>query len=97
MSYTTFDYSGLSIQAIEDGDDPADAALVLAWENGDATPIAEGSSRAFWYVHFDFNDPRSLKNISMIRLHRPAYEVSFDVENSGPVSGGEVRRWQLTS
>ena len=54
LSYTTFNYSDFSIQAIEAEDDSADAALVLAWENGDATPIAEGSSRAFWYVHFDF-------------------------------------------
>ena len=53
MSYTTFNYSDLSIQAIEAEDDSADAALMLAWENGDATPIAEGSSRAFWYVHFN--------------------------------------------
>ena len=36
-----------------------------------ATPIAEGSSRAFWYEHFDFDDPGSLKNIPMIRLHKP--------------------------
>ena len=51
LSYTNFSYSGLSIQAINDTwDDPADAASVLAWENGDATPIAEGSSRAFWFV-----------------------------------------------
>jgi len=48
LSYTTFKYSDLSIQGISTGDDPADAALVSAWENGDATPIAEGSSRAFW-------------------------------------------------
>ena len=54
LSYTTFKYSGLSIQAIDAGDDPADAASVLAWENGDATAIVEGSSRAFWYLHFDF-------------------------------------------
>ena len=52
LSYTTFKYSNLSIEAIEDNDDPADAALVSAWENGEATPIAEGSSRAFWYVAF---------------------------------------------
>ena len=46
LSYTTFNYSDLSIQAINDTwDDPADAASVLAWENGDVTPIAEGSSR----------------------------------------------------
>ena len=54
LSYTTFNYSDLSIQAIEAGDDPADVASVLAWENGNATPIAEGSFRAFWYLHFDF-------------------------------------------
>ena len=98
MSYTTFNYSDLSIQAIEeDGDDSADAASVLAWKNGEATPIAEGSSRAFWYVLVDFDDLESLRIIPMIRLHRPAYTVSFNVENSGPVYGGEVRCWQLLS
>ena len=100
MSYTTFNYSCLSIQAINDTwDDPADAALVLAWENGDATPIAEGSSRAFWYVILIliFDDPKSLRNFSMIRLHRPAFTVSFTVENSGSVYGGEVRFCLLTS
>ncbi|KAF8809832.1 glycoside hydrolase family 3 protein [Phlegmacium glaucopus] len=71
LSYTTFKYSDLSIQAINAGDDPADAALVSAWEKGDATPIAEGSSRAFW-------------------LHRPAFKVSFTVQNSGSVFGGEI-------
>ena len=93
LSYTTFNYSDLSIQPIDAGDDPADAASVLAWENGDATPIAEGSSRAFWSVHFVFffDDPGFLRNISMIRLHRPAFTVSFTVENSGSVFGGEVR------
>jgi hypothetical protein len=91
LSYTTFNYSGLLIQAIEAGDDPADAASVLAWENGDATLIAEGSSRAFWYLHSDFDYPRSLINIPMIRLHRPAFAVSLTVENSGSVFGGEVR------
>ena len=53
LSYTTFEYSNLSIQAIDAADDPADAPLVSAWENGDATPIAEGSSRAFWYAQID--------------------------------------------
>ena len=32
----------------------------------------------------------------MIRLHRPAFTVSFTVENSGSVFGGEVRAgWPL--
>ena len=91
LSYTSFDYSDLSIQVIEAGNDPADAASVLAWENGDATPIAEGSSRAFWYVLLDVDDSGSLRNIPMIRLHRPAFTVSFTVENSGSLFGGEVR------
>ena len=77
MSYTTFDYSGLFIRStgIDAWDDPADAALVLAWENGDATPIAEGFSRVFWYVHFDFDDPGSLRSIPMIMLHKPAQTI----------------------
>ena len=44
---------------------------------------------------FDFDDPGSLRNIPMIRLHRPAFSVSFTVENSGSVFGGEVRSWPL--
>ena len=40
---------------------------------------------------FKFDDQGSLINIPMIRLHRPAFTVSFTVENSGSVFGGEVR------
>ena len=39
---------------------------------------------------FDFDDPGSLRNIPIIRLHTPAFAVSFAVENSGSVFGGEV-------
>ena len=35
LSYTTFDYSGLSIRSIDAWDDPADVVSVFAWENGD--------------------------------------------------------------
>ena len=38
-----------------------------------------------------FDDPGLLRNILMIRLHRPAFTVSFTVENSGSIFGGEVR------
>ncbi|PPQ72451.1 hypothetical protein CVT24_003117, partial [Panaeolus cyanescens] len=48
LSYTTFKYSGLNIQKINGGDSSADKALIAAWEKGQATPIAEGISRAFW-------------------------------------------------
>jgi hypothetical protein len=81
LSDTTFNYSGLSIQAINKaGNDPADAASVLAWENGDAIPIAEGSSRAFWYVLFDFDDSDSLRNTPMIRLHRSAFTIVYSLK-----------------
>jgi len=35
----------------------------------------------------------------MVRLHEPAYKATFDVQNTGEVSGGEVslKFWQLTS
>lgn len=35
------------IELAEDGSEE-DAELVNAWEQGEATPIAEGMSRAFW-------------------------------------------------
>ena len=38
-----------------------------------------------------FDDPGSLrKNSDGSRLHRPVFTVSFTVENSGSVFGGEV-------
>jgi hypothetical protein len=40
---------------------------------------------------FAIDDPGSLRNIPMVRLHRPAFTISFTVENSGSVFGGEVR------
>jgi hypothetical protein len=49
LSYTTFEYSNLAITKIL----PADYAqmdLVQNWENGGATPIAEGSTTALWSV-----------------------------------------------
>jgi len=49
LSYTKFEYSGLSVEkvafTVQESDD---ASRVLAWENGDATPIEVGISRAFW-------------------------------------------------
>ena len=40
---------------------------------------------------FAIDDPGSLRSVTMIRLHRPAFTVSFTVENTGSVFGGEVR------
>ncbi|KAG0694111.1 glycoside hydrolase family 3 protein [Suillus ampliporus] len=70
LSYTTFEYSNLGIMKIK----PADYAqmdLIQNWENGGATPVAEGSSTALW-------------------LHMPAYQVTFNVKNTGSLYGGEA-------
>ncbi|KIK00093.1 glycoside hydrolase family 3 protein [Laccaria amethystina LaAM-08-1] len=45
LSYTTFKYSGLSISKIESR---VNDTLIDNWENGGASPIEEGSSRATW-------------------------------------------------
>ncbi|KAK7462217.1 hypothetical protein VKT23_007822 [Stygiomarasmius scandens] len=47
LSYTTFDYSDLSITAIS-SDDGDDSDAISRWESGQATLIEEGSSTAPW-------------------------------------------------
>ncbi|KAG1793815.1 fibronectin type III-like domain-containing protein, partial [Suillus subaureus] len=47
--------------------------LIAAWENGKASPIAEGSSSALW--------------------REPAFQVTFKVTNTGPVSGMEIPQY----
>ncbi|EGO02945.1 glycoside hydrolase family 3 protein [Serpula lacrymans var. lacrymans S7.3] len=70
LSYTTFEYSDLAITAVNPPD-YAQMDLIQNWENGGATPIAEGSTTALW-------------------LHIPAYRVTFNVQNTGSVYGGEI-------
>ncbi|KIJ61468.1 glycoside hydrolase family 3 protein [Hydnomerulius pinastri MD-312] len=70
LSYTTFKYSNLEISTIKSQDN-AQKDLVDAWSNGQASPIAEGSSTALW-------------------LHEPAFKVTFNVKNTGSVSGTEI-------
>jgi beta-glucosidase len=70
LSYTTFDYSDVAIAPITNTDD-AESSLVSNWEDGGATPIAEGSSTALW-------------------LHMPAFQVTFNVTNTGKLYGGEI-------
>ncbi|KAF5356831.1 hypothetical protein D9756_006600 [Leucocoprinus leucothites] len=69
LSYTKFEYLGLSVTRI-----PArggDTAAANAWDSGSASPRVEGGSTAAW-------------------LHRPAYEVSFTIKNTGSVAGAET-------
>jgi Glycosyl hydrolase family 3 C-terminal domain len=73
LSYTQFQYSGLSITPVEVGaGQDQDGQLEANWLAGKPGPRGVGSSTALW-------------------LHRPAYTVSFTVQNAGQVSGTEVR------
>lgn len=71
LSYTTFQYSDLSISAVQGGEDQ-DGQLEANWAAGQPGPQVVGSSTALW-------------------LHRPAFSVSFTLENTGSVVGTEVR------
>ncbi|KAJ7475177.1 glycoside hydrolase family 3 protein [Mycena galericulata] len=75
LSYTNFTYSKLHIAKVAH-QGSTDKELEASWAAGNATPIAEGSSTAFW-------------------LHRPLFNVTFDVENTGPVWGGDIPQLYL--
>ncbi|KAF9239470.1 glycoside hydrolase family 3 protein, partial [Melanogaster broomeanus] len=70
LSYTTFEYSNLVVTPVN-STDSAESWLIDNWENGGATPIAEGSTTALW-------------------LHMPAFQVTFNVKNTGKLYGGEI-------
>ncbi|KAF9239474.1 glycoside hydrolase superfamily [Melanogaster broomeanus] len=70
LSYTTFEYSNLVVTPVNNTDS-AESWLIDNWENGGATPIAEGSTTALW-------------------LHMPAFQVTFNVQNTGKLYGGEI-------
>ena len=73
LSYTQFQYSGLSITPVIDDAGPDQVGQLEAnWLAAKPGPRGVGSSTALW-------------------LHRPAYTVSFTVQNAGQVAGTEVR------
>lgn len=53
LSYTNFTYSGLHITKVEGS---TDKELEESWAAGNATPIAQGSSTALWYVRFSSSE-----------------------------------------
>ncbi|KAI0289895.1 glycoside hydrolase superfamily [Multifurca ochricompacta] len=71
LSYTTFKYTDLSINAVG-GSPDQDKSFEANWAAGKPSPQVVGASTALW-------------------LHRPAFEVSFTVQNAGKVAGTEVR------
>ena len=83
LSYTTFEYRNLNIWRSE-GSFPEAAQ---AWEAGEATEIAVGSSVAAWYVSLP---PLSIQFLNVDRLHEPVFTIAFTVTNTGQVYGTEV-------
>jgi len=75
LSYTNFDYSGLSISPVDGGQD-RDTQLEANWLAGKPGPRGVGASTALW-------------------SHRPAYSVSFTVQNMGNVAGTEISQLYL--
>ena len=71
LSYTTFEYSLLSIKVIDSGEDP-DAELENNWLAGKPGLQVVGASTALW-------------------LHRPMFNVTFWLRNSGDFDRTEVR------
>jgi len=51
LSYTNFSYAELEVSKVQTMVSPAEFSLISAWENGYATAIEEGSSRALWFVN----------------------------------------------
>jgi len=91
LSYTKFSYAELDVSKIQTTVFPAEFPLISAWENGNVNAIEEGSSRALWSVAVlsGFKNVTSIVIMSF-RLHRPAYQATFSVQNTGDVFGGEV-------
>ncbi|KAG1747118.1 glycoside hydrolase family 3 protein [Suillus paluster] len=79
LSYTTFSYSDLFVANIQSLDiDQED--LIAGWENGEASPIAEGSSIALWLhepafqVTFKVTNTGSVSGteIPQLYIHHPS-------------------------
>ena len=69
LSYTTFEYSNLTIEELSNWPQFPEDSI---WDSGETPSTnATGASRAIW-------------------LHRPTYNITFNVQNVGGVAGTEV-------
>ena len=83
LSYTTFEYSGLSISPVVGGQDP-DGALEANWAAGKPSPRVVGSSTALWLHRPAFSVSFMVKNTGAITgAEIPQVYLHF------PVSAGE--------
>lgn len=88
LSYTKFQYSQLQVSQVSSPDN-TDAESQAAWDAGQASTYGQGSSAAIWFVELELASLSCIL-IGMDRLHRPAYQVTFNVKNVGSVNGTEV-------
>ncbi|KAH9476789.1 putative beta-glucosidase L [Psilocybe cubensis] len=87
LSYTTFAYSGLSVSKIAAEATPADQPLIKAWENGNATLIGEGSSRALWLHRPAYQAKFQVKNTgSVFGGDIPQLYINFPSSSGEPPS-----------
>jgi beta-glucosidase len=82
LSYTKFRYSSLGITPIE----------VVGGQDQD--PDQDGQLEANWLAGKP--GPRGVGSSTALWLHRPAFTVSFTVNNMGQVAGTEVRTLSLS-
>lgn len=70
LSYTTFEYSAVSVTAVT-GQPDQDGLLEANWAASTPNPPVVGGSTALW-------------------LHRPMFDVTFNVKNTGRLQGTEI-------
>ncbi|KAH6904390.1 cellulose-binding beta-glucosidase [Coprinopsis sp. MPI-PUGE-AT-0042] len=105
LSYTTFEYSELTISEIHQGHSE-DRELIHAWERGEATPQRPGISRAFWLHEpiyevaftventgrvFGGDIPQLYLNFPESAGEPPSVLKGFDNVELGPVEAKQVK------
>ena len=86
LSYTTFEYSGLSINTVTGGQDQ-DGALEKNWAAGNPSPQVVGSSTALWLHRAVLSVSFTLKNTGAVAgTEIPQVYLHFPVGASEPPS-----------
>ena len=86
LSYTTFEYSGLSISTVVGGEDQ-DGALVANWAAGQPNPRVVGSSTALWLHRPAFSVSFKVKNTGAVMgVEIPQVYLHFPVGAGEPPS-----------
>ncbi|KAJ3513385.1 hypothetical protein NLJ89_g2980 [Agrocybe chaxingu] len=87
LSYTKFTYNGLRVSKINNVVSAAERPLVAAWERGEATPIAVGSSRAAWLHIPAYRATFSVRNTgSVAGSETPQLYINFPASSGEPPS-----------